>query len=63
MRFSYLKIPRDDPRKKWISRPIIPITLFGPKGSVNVDALIDFGADRCLFNGELGREIGLEIEN
>jgi len=62
MKFPYLKTPRADPRKKWISRPIIPITLFGPKGSVNVDALIDSGADRCLFNAQIGREIGLEIE-
>lgn len=62
MKFPYLKIPREDSRKKWIARPIIPITLFGPKGSVNVDALIDSGADRCLFSAELGREIGLELE-
>lgn len=62
MKFPYLKIPREDPRKKWISRPIIPITLFGPEGSVNIDALIDSGADRCLFNAQIGREIGLNIE-
>lgn len=62
MKFPYLKIPRKDPSKKWVTRPIIPVTLFGPKGSVNVDALIDSGADRCLFNAELGREIGLDLE-
>jgi hypothetical protein len=62
MKFPYLKTLRTDPRKKWISRPIIPVSLFGPKGGVNVDALIDSGTDRCLFNAQLGREIGLEIE-
>jgi len=62
MKFPYLKTPRVDPRKKWISRPIIPITLFGPKGSVSIDALIDSGADRCLFNDQIGREIGLDLE-
>ena len=62
MKFPYLKTPRADLRKKWISRPIIPVTLFGPKGSINVDALIDSGADRRLFNAQIGREIGLEIE-
>lgn len=40
---------------------MIPITLFGPKESVNVDALIDSGADRCLFDVQIGREIGLDI--
>ncbi len=62
MKFPYLKTPRIDPRKKWISRPIIPIILFGPKGSVRIDALIDSGADRCLFNAQIGKEIGLDLE-
>ena len=62
MKFPYLKIPTKEPGKKWISRPIIPATLFGPKGSVTVDALIDSGADRCLFHTDLGREIGLDLE-
>lgn len=62
MKFPYFKTPREDPRKRWISRPIIPVTLFGPKGSINIDALIDSGADRCLFNSQIGKEIGLEIE-
>ncbi len=62
MKFPYLKIPAKKLGKKWISRPIIPVTLFGPKGSITVDALIDSGADRCLFHTDLGREIGLELE-
>jgi len=62
MKFPYLKTPGKDPRKKWVSRPIIPIILFEPKGSINIYALIDSGADKCLFNSEIGKEIGLEIE-
>ena len=62
MKFPYIKTPPADPRRKWISRPIIPITLFGPKGSVNVDALIDSGADKSLFHIELGKEIGLNCK-
>lgn len=62
MKFPYIKTPVIDPRRKWTSRPIIPVTLFGPKGSVNVDALIDSGADKCLFNSALGNEIGLDLE-
>jgi len=62
MKFAYWKTPKEDSREKWISRPIIPILLFGPKGSIYIDALVDSGADRCLFNSQIGREIGLEIE-
>jgi len=62
MKFSYFKIPGNDPTRKWISRPIIPVMLVGPKKSIMVDALIDSGADKCLFHSDIGREIGLDIE-
>ena len=41
---------------------MITITLHGPKGSVNVHALLDSGADKCLFNNQFGEEIGLDLE-
>jgi len=66
MKFRYIKIPTRDPRRKWISRPIIPVILSAQKGvvarSVNVDALLDSGADKCLFNAEIGEALGLELE-
>ena len=63
MKFSYIKIPSADPRKKWFSRPIISVMLIGPKGSVIVDALIDSGADKCLFHSDLAKEIGLDLQD
>jgi len=63
MKFSYLKIPHSNPNKKWISRPIIPVTLHGPKGSVNVHALLDSGADKCLFSDQFAEEIGLDLKS
>lgn len=62
MKFPYVKVPTADPRRKWIARPIIPIKIFGPKGSVTIDALIDSGADRSLFNIEIASEIGLDLK-
>ena len=62
MIFPYIKIPTRDPRRKLLSRPLIPVTLFGPKGSIYIDTLIDSGADMCLFHSDIGRDIGLEIE-
>jgi hypothetical protein len=62
MKFPYIKIPQADPTKKWLSRPLIPVIIFGPKSNIEVLALIDSGADKCLFNAQIGREIGLEVE-
>ena len=61
MKFRYVKIPTGDPHKKWISRPMISIVLYGPRGSIIVDALIDSGADRSLFHISLARAIGIDV--
>lgn len=63
MKFSYLKIPTNDTKRKWIARPIIQVVLTSPQKSVIADALIDSGADKCLFNSELAEELGLVLEN
>lgn len=62
MKFPYVKVPREDPREKWVSRPLIPIFLFGPKSKILTYALIDSGADLSLFSAELAKEIGLDLE-
>jgi len=62
MKFPYIKTPSADPRKKWVSRPMIQVALFGPRGNLTIWALIDSGADKCLFNSALGKEIGLDLE-
>jgi predicted aspartyl protease len=62
MKFPYFKTPRADPRKKWVARPIIPVVLSGPKKNIPIYALIDSGADKCLFNAEVGTEIGIDLE-
>jgi hypothetical protein len=67
MKFKYIKIPTRDPSRKWIRRPIIPITLSARIGvitqSVNIDALLDSGADKCLFNAEIGEALGLDVKS
>jgi len=62
MKFPYLKIPGIDPRKPWISRPIIPVIISHKDKSIRVNALIDSGADLCFFHYELGKRLGLNIE-
>ena len=63
MKFRYIKFPSIDPRKKWVSRPLVPIRVQGPKEKWEGYALIDSGADRSLFNFEIGQIIGLNISD
>jgi len=46
-----------------IERPIIPIIIRNPvnQQSVRYQALVDSGADQCIFSGEIGELIGLDI--
>ena len=63
MKFPYLKQPNLlNPQEPWISRPIIPVRVSRKNNSLNISALIDSGADFCLFHSEIGRGLGLEIE-
>jgi aspartyl protease len=46
-----------------IERPIIPIIVRNPatEQSVRYLALVDSGADQCVFAGEIGELIGLDV--
>lgn len=45
-----------------IFRPIITVRLAHGLTSLEYDVLIDSGADRCIINGDIGRALGLDIE-
>lgn len=62
MKFAYTKFPSRDPRKAWFSRPIVSVILTH-QGSTSIVALVDSGADRSLFDVEIGRDIGLDVES
>jgi hypothetical protein len=57
MKFFYKKFTSG------VERPIIPITVRNPATglSVRYHALVDSGADRCMFAGEIGELIGLDL--
>ncbi len=45
-------------------KPFIDLELFGPKGSISVSmALVDSGADYCLFNIEYAKQIGINLDD
>ncbi|OHA20617.1 MAG: hypothetical protein A2836_01235 [Candidatus Taylorbacteria bacterium RIFCSPHIGHO2_01_FULL_45_63] len=45
-----------------VLRPVIPIKLRYGSKEIGYLVLVDSGADLCLFDAELGREIGIDIE-
>jgi hypothetical protein len=44
-------------------RPIIPIELGYGDQTIRYEALVDSGADLCIFPGDIGRALGLDIES
>ena len=64
MKFKYFKFPL----KKYSSlfgsvilKPIIPVRIACCEQSIDYAVLIDSGADFCLFDGEIGEYLGLDV--
>lgn len=66
MKFKYLKFPLDKRSSFFgssILKTIIPIELSVGEISIRYGALIDSGADFCIFDAEIGENLGLNIES
>ncbi len=67
LKFAYKKFPQNPndafPDHKQAQRPVIPITVKHNGKEINYLALIDSGADFCIFHGEIGQFLGLNIKN
>ena len=46
-----------------ILKPIIPVRVVVNKKELNYAALIDSGADFCIFDADIGEYLGLDIES
>lgn len=65
MKFPYRKLLLPQPSDYFgssILKPIIPIKITAGKQEVRYAALIDSGADFCIFDAEIGEYLGLGIE-
>ena len=66
-KLEYRKFPAEPsapfPQRCSALRPAIPITLVNGDKKVRYFALIDSGADFCIFHAEIGEQIGLGIES
>jgi len=61
LKFPYTEVPVSDVYGKKIGeayRPIVSLTLFYGSKKLNVLALVDTGADECLFPGEFAKLLG-----
>jgi anaerobic ribonucleoside-triphosphate reductase len=67
MRFPYTVFPaRPDaafPDRQTISRPIVTVTLERGALSIATFAIVDSGADNCLFPASLAAQLGIAIPN
>lgn len=46
-----------------VYRPIIPIEIMHSNNSLRVEVLVDSGADKCIFWGEVGEALGIDVKS
>lgn len=65
MKFSYRKINLQNPfnSKKFILRPIIPLSIEHKDKALRFEALIDSGADFSIFPTEIAKKLGVILKN
>ena len=67
LKYDYLKFPAEPseafPRRFSASRPVIPMRLIKGEKDVRYHAIIDSGADLCIFHAQIGEVLGLTIES
>ena len=66
MKFRYFKFPLGTRSKFFgssILKPIIPIEIIYGNKAINYTALIDSGADFCIFDAEIGEYLGIDVRS
>lgn len=67
LKFPYQKFPSDPneafPTHKAAQRPVIPIAVKYKDKKIDYLALIDSGADFCIFHSEIGEFLGMDIKS
>lgn len=66
MKFKYKKFRLISPSvfsdQKYLLRPIIPLTIVYKDKKIGYEALIDSGADFCIFHAEVGEFLGIPVK-
>lgn len=66
MKFDYVKVPlpvKSDFFESSILKPIILSEISNGNSRTKYAALIDSGADFCIFDAEIGEQIGLDVRS
>lgn len=66
MKFFYLKVPlgaKSATLGNYLLKPIIPIRISYKDKSAKYAALIDSGADFCIFDAHIGDYLGIEVRS
>ena len=66
MKFSYFKFPLPAQSEFFgnsILKPIIPVELVGNTEKIRYAALVDSGADFCIFDAGIGEALGLDVQS
>ncbi|MFY9484730.1 MAG: hypothetical protein WAP74_03885 [Patescibacteria group bacterium] len=66
MKFDYLRIPIPERSPYFgnsIVKPIIPIEIKFGEESARYQALIDSGADFCIFDAPIGEYLGIDVKS
>ncbi|MFA4890035.1 MAG: retropepsin-like aspartic protease [Candidatus Paceibacterota bacterium] len=63
MKYKYSALWPQNPSEKWIKRPMVNVEIFGKNGSKKFNALIDSGADYCIFNIQIATLMGFDLSN
>lgn len=64
VKFKYRKIPNvSHPGQQWFTRPYLKVRLFSGSNYKDVLALVDSGADSCLFHGSIAGELGIDMRS
>jgi hypothetical protein len=67
-KFKYSKLPATPTEgfpEAFVYQPLLPVTLVNPQNGQKVSyiALVDSGADFCLFHGQIGEAISLDVSS
>ena len=66
MKFRYFKFPLKEKSEFFgsnILKPVIPFELVSGSKEIKYNALIDSGADFCIFDGQMGELLGLDLNS
>lgn len=63
MKFRYTEIPNHQDPARPFHRPYVIVRLSHETKHKDVIALVDSGADLCLFHSDIGKLIGVDVES